>query len=66
MGESKPGRALDVEWAAGGVMVSGLSPASLGSHDGGQWGISYQFRELTDFSSTCLNGHQEPLWLLLV
>ena len=47
-------------------MVSGLSPASPGSHDGGQCGISYQFRELTDFSSTCLNGHQELLWLLLV
>ena len=68
-GGRKPGRASDVEWAAGGVMVSGLSPASPGSHDGGQCrqcGISYQFRELTDFSSTCLNGHQELLWLLLV
>lgn len=63
-GGKKPGCVFNVEWAAG-VRVSGLSPASPGNHDGRRWRISYQFRALTDFSSTCLNGHQELLWLLL-
>lgn len=55
---------FNVEWAAG-VRLVVLVLRLQGITMAGGGGISYQFRALTDFSSTCLNGHQELLWLLL-